>query len=98
MTVIWLISWLFAGQDPISFSPAVKRMLLSLRTEGGQYSEMLISQPNGESVVRHIPDPFSLLMASTSGDDFTEVESLLAQGHSTLETLTIMLKRRGHHA
>lgn len=82
----------------VSFSPAVKRMLLSLRTEGGQFSEMLVSQPNGEAVVRHIPDPFSLLMASTNGDDFTEVESLLAKGHSTLETLTIMLKRRGHHA
>jgi len=82
----------------VNFSPAVKRMLLSLRTEGGQYSEMLISQPNGEAVVRHIPDPFSLLMASTNADDFTEVESLLAQGHSTLDTLTIMLKKRGQLA
>jgi len=82
----------------VSFSPSVKRMLTSLRTEGGQYSEMLISSPNGEAVVRHIPDPFSLLMASSKAEDFNEVQALMDQGHSTLETLTIMLKRRGINA
>ena len=82
----------------ISFTPAVKRMLTSLRTEGGQYSEMLISSPNGEAVVRHIPDPFSLLMASSKAEDFNEVQALMEQGHSTVETLTIMLKRRGINA
>ncbi len=82
----------------VSFTPAVKRMLTSLRTEGGQYSEMLISSPNGESVVRHIPDPFSLLMASSKAEDFNEVQALMEQGYSTLETLNIMLKRRGINA
>lgn len=82
----------------INFSPAVKRMLLSLRTESGQYSEMLISSPNCDAVVRHIPDPFSLLMASSKAEDFNEVQQLLGQGHSTLETLNIMLQRRGIHA
>jgi conjugal transfer ATP-binding protein TraC len=82
----------------VNFSPAVKRMLTSLRTEGGQYSEMLISSPNGDSVVRHIPDPFSLLMASSRAEDFNEVQELMDRGHSTLETLTIMLKRRGINA
>ncbi|MFN7570483.1 MAG: type IV secretion system protein TraC [Betaproteobacteria bacterium] len=79
----------------VNFSPAVRRMLTSLRTEGGRYAEMLISSPNGDAVVRHIPDPFSLLMASSKAEDFNEVQALLAEGHSTLETLTIMLKRRG---
>ena len=78
----------------VNFSPAVKRMLLSLRTERGRFSEMLISSPNGDSVVRHIPDPFSLLMASTNAQDFNECNSLLEQGHSTMEALEIMLARR----
>lgn len=82
----------------VDFSPAVKRMLLSLRTEHGQYAEMLISSPNGDAVVRHIPDPFSLLMASSKAADFTEVQSLLAAGNNTMETLEIMLKRRGIYA
>lgn len=82
----------------VNFSPAVKRMLTSLRTEGGQYSEMLVSSPNGDAVVRHIPDPFSLLMASSKAEDFNEVQDLLGRGHSTLETLDIMLKRRGINA
>lgn len=78
----------------VNFSPAVKRMLTSLRTEGGQYSEMLISSPSVDAVVRHIPDPFSLLMASSKAEDFNEVQGLLAEGHGTIETLNIMLKRR----
>ena len=73
-------------------------MLMSLRTESGRFSEMLISSPNGDAVVRHIPDPFSLLMASTNARDFNECNSLLAQGYSTMEALTIMLERRGQLA
>lgn len=80
----------------VNFSPAIKRMLLSLRTEKGRFSEMLISSPNGDSVVRHIPDPFSLLMASTNAADFNECNALLQQGHSTMEALQIMLGRRGY--
>ncbi len=79
----------------VHFSPAVKRMLLSLRTERGRFSEMLISSPNGEAVVRHMPDPFSLLMASTNAEDFNACQALLHQGYSTMEALTLMLKRRG---
>jgi conjugal transfer ATP-binding protein TraC len=56
---------------------------------------MLISSPNGKHVVRHIPDPLSLMMASSKAEDFEERQALEAQGHSTLDTLTIMLKRRG---
>lgn len=78
----------------VNFSPAVKRMLLSLRTERGRFSEMLVSSPNGECVVRHIPDPFSLLMASTNAQDFNECNALLEQGCSTMEALEIMLARR----
>jgi conjugal transfer ATP-binding protein TraC len=81
----------------VNFSPAVKRMLLSLRTEKGRFSEMLISSPNGDSVVRYIPDPFSLLMASTNADDYNECEALLEQGYSTMEALELMLSRRALH-
>lgn len=80
----------------VNFSPAVKRMLLSLRTERGRFSEMLISSPNGDAVVRHIPDPFSLLMASTNAADFNECNALQRQGHTTMQALEIMLQRRGY--
>jgi conjugal transfer ATP-binding protein TraC len=82
----------------INFSPAMQRMILSLRTEKGKFSEMLISSPNGDSVVRHIPDPFSLLMASTNAEDFNECDVLLRQGYTTLEAMNIMLERRGYSA
>lgn len=82
----------------VNFTPAVRKMLTSLRTEAGQFAEMLITSPNGDSVVRHIPDPFTMLMASSKAEDFNEVRALMAQGHSTWDTLNIMLKRRGIHA
>ena len=96
---------LFLRQDPkslestiskglVDFSPAIKRQLLSLRTEAGRYSEMLISSPNGDSVVRHIADPLSLVMASTNAADYIECQTLLASGHSTVEAMRIMVQRR----
>lgn len=78
----------------VSFSPAVKRMLLSLRTEAGRFSEMLISSPSADAVVRHIPDPFSLLMASTNAEDFNECNALISQGYSTMQALELMVARR----
>ena len=82
----------------VNFTPAVERMLKSLTTQSGQYAEMLISSPNGKFVVRHIPDPLSLMMASSKAEDFEEIQALLAEGYSTLETLKLVLKRRGIHA
>ena len=78
----------------VNFSPAVKRMLLSLRTEAGRFSEMLVSSPNGDAVLRHLPDPFSLVMASTNAADYNECRSLLDAGYSTLEALETMAWRR----
>lgn len=80
----------------VNLSPAIKRQLLSLRTEKGRYSEMLISSPNGDAVVRHIPDPFSLLMASTDASDYNECQFLLTQGYSAIETMNMMLGKRNH--
>lgn len=80
----------------VNFSPAVKKMLLSLRTEEGRFSEMLISSPNGDAVVRNIPDPFTLLMASSRGADFNECDELLKQGYPIMQALETMLERRGY--
>jgi conjugal transfer ATP-binding protein TraC len=79
----------------VNFDPVVKRMLMSLSTQKGRYAEILISSPNGDAVVRHIPDPFALLAASTEAEDFTEIEQLLGQGRSTMQALTEILRRRG---
>lgn len=80
----------------VDFTAAEKRMLLSLRTEEGRFSEMLISSPYGQTVVRNIPDPFTLLMASSRGADFNECEELLKQGYPIMQALETMLERRGY--
>lgn len=79
----------------VNFAPAVKRMLMSLSTRKGRYAEILVSSPHGDTVVRHIPDPFALLTASTEAEDFTLIEKLLGEGRTTLQALTEILQRRG---
>lgn len=79
----------------ITFSDVKKRMILSLTTQHGFFSEALLSSPNGDVIVRHIPDPFSLVMSATNAADFNEFEALSKQGYTVMEALTIMLERKG---
>lgn len=79
----------------VNFSESVKRQLMSLRTEKGRFSEILISSPDGDSVIRHIPDPYSLMVASTNADDYVAVENLLKAGHTTSQALEIIMNQRG---
>ena len=64
------------------------------RDKSGLEADALISSPNGDAVVRHIPDPFSLMMASTNAHDFNECNALVVQGHMTMEAIEIMVARR----
>lgn len=79
----------------VNFSEGVKAQLMSLQTVRGRFSEMLISSPNGDAVVRHIPDPYSLMIASTNAEDYVAVEKLLKQGYSTSDALNILMQQRG---
>lgn len=97
---------IFLRQDPknlskiiadgkVDFDPMTKRMLLSLRTERGMFSEMLISSPSCDAVVRHMPDPYSLMIASTNAQDYVAVENLLKQGYTTTQALDQIMAERG---
>lgn len=71
------------------------RYLESLQTEQGKYSEVLITSPNGMNIVRHIADPYSLLLSASNQADYNEVEELREQGYNATEVLNIMAERRG---
>lgn len=83
------------NKKTISFSPATERMLLSLQTVKGKYSEMLISSPDGEQVLRHAPDPYSLLMASSAAEDFEAIRQKELAGLSIADAMTAVLRERG---
>ena len=69
--------------------------LESLQTEHGKYSEILITSPLGMNIVRHIADPYSLLLSASNQQDYNEVEELRNQGYNSAEVLNIMAQRRG---
>lgn len=80
--------------EKISFSPYMQKLIKSLRKINGMYAEMIISSPRGEHLLRHIPDEFSLAMASTNAKDYTRLEQLMKQGKTTIQAIEIMLEEK----
>ena len=73
-----------------------KRLLHSLRTEAGAFSELYISSPVGEGVARTILDPATHLLFSNKLEDNAPLDALRAQGLSIDEAITTLLRQRGH--
>jgi len=73
-----------------------KRLLQSLRTEAGAYSELYISSPMGEGVARNILDLATHLLFSNKLEDNAPLDALRAQGLSIDEAIQELLRQRGH--
>ena len=71
--------------DRIMMDGAMESLLASLKTEQGQYAEIMIYGPHGYAVTRLILDPFSQILYSTKAEEYAQVKSLQHQGH-TLES------------
>lgn len=83
-------------QGRLTMDEAKKRLLGSLRTEAGVYSEVYISSPVGEGVARNILDPATHLLFSNKLEDNAPIDELRAQGLSIDEAITEVLRQRGH--
>lgn len=80
----------------LSMDEPKKRLLNSLRTEAGAFSELYISSPVGEGVARNILDPATHLLFSNKLEDNAPIDELRAQGLSVDDAITELLRRRGH--
>ena len=80
----------------LSMDEPKKRLLNSLRTEAGAFSELYISSPVGEGVARNILDPATHLLFSNKLEDNAPIDALRAQGLSIDEAITELLRQRGH--
>lgn len=58
----------------LSLGDTLKRLLMSVRTEHGVYSEVYIRHPGGTAVERLILDPFSQLLFTTKAEEYTEIK------------------------
>ena len=74
---------------------AKKRLLNSLRTEAGVFSEMYVYSPMGEGVARLILDPYTLLLFSNRHQDNMAIDLRRARGMSIDEAIADVLRERG---
>lgn len=82
------------NEKRITLDPFQERLLYSLSTEHGQYSEMMIQGDGGEYTVgRLVLDPYSRILFSTQGDEFAAVEALCKQGVPIAEAIEQVTER-----
>jgi len=78
----------------LTMDDAMKRLLQSLRTEHGAYSEVFIHSPVGNGIGRLIVDPYSLLLFSSRAEDFNAINAKRASGLSVSEAIDAVLLER----
>jgi len=78
----------------LTMDDAMKRLLQSLRTEHGAYSEVFIHSPAGSGIGRLIVDPYSLLLFSSRAEDFNAINQKRARGLSVSESIDAVLLDR----
>jgi conjugal transfer ATP-binding protein TraC len=78
----------------LTMDDAMKRLLQSLRTEHGAYSEIYIHSPVGNGIGRLIVDPYSLLLFSSRAEDFNAINDKRATGLSVPQAIDAVLQDR----
>ena len=82
------------AERKLPLNPFQKRLLCSLKTEHGAYSEMMILGDGEECVVgRLFLDPYSRVLYSTQASDFAAINELRQQGISLSDAIEIIAKR-----
>ena len=71
----------------IHCDPGMERALKSLTTAEGRYAELVLHGPDGWRVARLVLDPWSVALFSSRGPAFAAVETLKAEGLTTLQAI-----------
>ena len=71
----------------IHCDPGMERALKSLTTADGRYAELVLHGPDGRRVARLVLDAWSVALFSSRGPAFAAVETLKAQGLTTVEAI-----------
>lgn len=82
--------------DKLVLDESMKQMLLSVKTQAGQYSEVFVHGGQmGHGIGRVLFDPFSLLLVSSKAEDFEAVRHYREQGYNIVDALDSVLADRG---
>ena len=83
-----------ARSGRLSMDDNMKRMLESVTTTHGKFSEVMIYGPSICSVGRLVVDPFSSLLYSTKAEEYQMIQSLRKQGKTVEEAIESILEMR----
>lgn len=75
---------------------SMKRMLMSLKTSHGEFSEVFVYSAAGSGIGRLIVDPFSTLLYSSKAEDFARIKTLTGQGMNIAAAVERVIEERGH--
>lgn len=73
--------------EKITLDPLMEEYFSSVRTEQGQYSEVLLYGPHGYAIGRLLLDPYSLILYSTKAEDYAAVKELEDKGYTLAEAV-----------
>lgn len=79
----------------LSMNDTVKRLLSSVRTEHGLYSEVYVYSPMGSGIGRLIIDPFSQQLYTTNANEYTAIMNRVASGMDLSDAIDDILREKG---
>ena len=65
----------------------MQRLMGTIRTKQGKYSEVMIIHETGASIGRLIADPYSMILYSSKAEEFRAVEELVEKGMGLEEAI-----------
>lgn len=79
----------------LNLDPVLQKMIRSLSTEHGKFSEMVIRSPMGSGISRLILDPFFIELSSTKAADFNRFRELHDRGFETTAAIQEIMRMKG---
>lgn len=71
----------------VDTDPYKRRIIKGLKKIDGKYSEMFVSYPDGEGVVRYVTDPFEQILFSSKTEHFNRVTEYRSQGMNVVQAV-----------
>jgi len=80
------------NSDQISMDEHLRRVMTSIDTKQGEYSEIAVMGPGGVSVGRLIVDPFTEKLYSTKAEEFEQIDQMMRQGRSLVDAVEHLVR------
>ncbi len=78
----------------LAYNQFVTKILESVRSRKGNYSEIFMETPGGSGVARLVVDPYSYYLYTSDPNDIAKLNKLVDEGHSYDEAIGILAKKR----